>query len=401
MGSSTFDVAIVGGGPGGSATAISLRTHAPALSIVLIEATAYDSCRLGETLPPLTRSILEHLDLWGAFCALNPREVFGTTAVWGQLTPLDNDYIFMPANTGWHIDRTAFDLLLASAAENRGATLLRGASLADVQQRGDDWRLKLSSGDWLSARFVVDAAGGTAAFARRCGAQFVSLDRLVGVARFFDGACDDSRLFVEACEPGWWYTAGLPNGKRITGCMTDADLAKRMKLGEPEEWQRKLTAAPRIVAQMQKCKPSGPLMIRSTASRRLEPVATKRWLAVGDAASRFDPLSSQGITKAMRSGIFASYAIGDWLTQGDEAGLERYRRYVADEFSSYLAVRTKYYRQEQRWPASEFWRRRHDPLPPRAENLSRAEINDSSEPAPAAGRKSAAVDHGANRIQPG
>jgi flavin-dependent dehydrogenase len=156
----------------------------------------------------------------------------------------------------------------------------------------------------------------------------------------------------------------LPNGKRVAGCITDADLAQRMKLREAEAWQRRLATAPTIAALMKECKASGPIIMRSTASRRLEPVATNHWLAVGDAASRFDPLSSQGILKALRSGIFASYAIGDWLMQDDEAGLQRYRRYVADEFRSYSEVRTKYYCQEQRWPASDFWSRRHNTLAP-------------------------------------
>jgi flavin-dependent dehydrogenase len=359
---SAFDVAIVGGGPGGSATAISLLAHAPSLSVILIEASNYDTCRLGETLPPPARSILEHLDLWDVFCTLSPREVFGTTAIWGQSAPVDNDFIYMPANTGWHIDRTAFDRMLASEATNRGAVLRLGASLRDVQQDGDHWLLRLSHGAELLARFIVDATGGTAALARRFGAQFVSLDRFVGAARFFEDGRDDSRLLVEAFEHGWWYTAGLPNGKRITGCMTDADLAQRMKLGETEEWQRTLATAPAVAALMRECKPTSPIIIRSTASRRLDPAATERWLAVGDAASRFDPLSSQGIVKALRSGIFASYAIGDWLIRGDKSGLQRYCRYVDEEFRSYSEVRTKYYCQEQRWPASQFWRRRHNPV---------------------------------------
>jgi hypothetical protein len=45
---------------------------------------------------------------------------------------------------------------------------------------------------------------------------------------------------------------------------------------------------------------------------------------------------------------------GDLLTQGDDTGLRRYRRYVMEEFKSYIEVRAKYYREEQRWPASEF-----------------------------------------------
>src|ERR1051326_1080525 len=82
--SSSFDVAIIGGGPGGSATAISLRAHAPSLSVVLIEASHYDGVRVGETLPPQARSILDHLEVWDEFCRLSPRNVFGTSAAWGR-----------------------------------------------------------------------------------------------------------------------------------------------------------------------------------------------------------------------------------------------------------------------------------------------------------------------------
>ena len=352
------DVTIVGGGPGGSATAISLLAHAPALSVTLIEASHYEAPRIGESLPPLTRSILEPLNLWDAFSALGARESFGTTAVWGEATSSDNEFIFMPANTGWQLDRTSFDAMLADEARKRGAVLMLGTSLRDAQRIDDGWRLGLSNGCQLSTRFVVDATGGSASFGRRAGARFVDLDRLVGISRVFECDWSDSRLRVEAVAHGWWYTAGLPNGKRITCCVTDADLAQRLKLRETDVWQRQLATASTVANVTNVSRSCGSITVRSTNSRLLDPVVGDGWLAVGDAASRFDPLSSQGILKALRSGIFASYAIGDWLVRGDASGLRRYQRYVTEEFQSYSQTRLKYYRQEQRWPESEFWRRR-------------------------------------------
>lgn len=359
---SSFDVAIVGGGPGGSATALSLRAHAPSLSVVLLEASHYEALRIGETLPPPARPILEHLGVWEAFRRQRHREAHGTTAVWGSALPLDNDFIYMPSNTGWHLDRAAFDAMLAREAHSRGAVLMLDTRLREAERAGDEWRLTLSTGNKISARFVVDATGGNAAFARRCGARFVEADRLVGLTRFFRGGGIDPRTLVEAFEEGWWYTAGLPGGYRIAACMTDADLASRIKLNEAQQWGRMLAAMPNVGAMLHGSQPCSPVVVRSTESRRLEPPTGGHWLAVGDAASRFDPLSSQGIVKALRAGVFASYAIGDLLTLEDDAGLRRYRRYVLEEFRSYTEVRAKYYREEQRWPSSEFWRRRHAAL---------------------------------------
>jgi flavin-dependent dehydrogenase len=353
----SFDVAIAGGGPGGSAAAISLLSQAPALSVVLIEATRYDSYRVGETLPPPTRAILEHLAVWESFKSQHHQEAHGTTAAWGDANRHDNDFFYLPANVGWHLDRTAFDAMLAIEAHRRGAGLILDTRVRDAQRTGEGWRLQLSNGNAIAARFLVDATG-SAALARRCGAGFVEADCLIGIAGFFDQCNGDPRTLVETFEHGWWYTAGLPGSRRIVVCMSDADVARRMRMHEMKEWRRALARMPHVGATVGKSEVAETVMVRSASSRRLDPVMGDDWLAVGDAASRFDPLSSQGIAKALRSGIFASYAISDLLERGDHDGLKRYSRYVIEEFKSYTEIRKKYYGEEKRWPASEFWRRR-------------------------------------------
>ena len=82
-------------------------------------------------------------------------------------------------------------------------------------------------------------------------------------------------------------------------------------------------------------------------------------LCVGDAASCFDPVSGQGILKALQSGIFASYAIADVLRDGDDRGLRRYRFILEQDFEAYRATLRDFYALEARWPARPFWRRRH------------------------------------------
>lgn len=354
----TFDVAIIGGGPAGCAAGLSLRSHAPGLSVVLAEASSYESPRIGETLPPLSRRLLEHLGVWDAFRQQGHREVHGTAAAWGSPVPQDQEFLFSTHGTGWHLDRAAFDGWLAAEAEQRGVILLRQTRVRRAERERETWKLH-AGGEFLNARFLIDATGSSAAFARRSGARFVASDQLAGFARLFEEReRNDPRTLVEAVADGWWYTAGLPGGLRIAACMTDSDLARPLRLAEPAAWNRQLEATGQIRELLRGARPRGPILVRATQSRRLEPAAGDGWLAVGDAASLFDPLSSQGILKGLRSGIFASYAIGDLLVKGDETGLERYRRFVQQEFESYSRVRARYYAEEKRWPESEFWRRR-------------------------------------------
>lgn len=334
------DVAIAGAGPAGSACAISLCSR---FSVALIEASRFDTPRLGETLSPAARPILRHLGVWPEGHA----EAHGTAAVWGGPTLHENDYLFLARGPGWHLDRARFDRMLAEEAASRGATLLLGVSVLNVRPR---WHLSLSDGSSLEARFLVDATGNASIATRFCGARVIAFDHLISFGRFLeDSSGADPRTIVEAFEDGWWYTAPLPGGRRFVACMTEASIARRLRLHEEASWTRLLSAT-RVIAPLAGAA-SGPIVARACGSQRLDPAAGPGWIAAGDAASRFDPLSSVGITKALRSGVFASYALGD------PAGIRRYEHFIRTEFDAYLATRAKVYADEQRWQ-NEFWKGR-------------------------------------------
>jgi flavin-dependent dehydrogenase len=103
---------------------------------------------------------------------------------------------------------------------------------------------------------------------------------------------------------------------------------------------------------------TGPV-VWTAHSQRLSPCAGAGWVAAGDAACTFDPLSSQGILKALRGGKLASFVALDWL-EGRTSSPARYERIVGAEYRKYLAARRWCYGQEQRWPQSEFWRVRQE-----------------------------------------
>jgi flavin-dependent dehydrogenase len=358
------DVVVAGGGPGGCAAALALRAHAPGLFVTLVEASAYGGERIGETLPPPAAEVLQHLGVWEAFAAQAHHPAYGTAAAWGSETAYENDFLFHVRQVGWHLDRGAFDGMLADQAQARGVQVLRGTRVLDaVRDEDGGWLLPLSDGTELRARFLIDATGAGAALARRRGGGRLEVrDRLAGFVRFFrqPGGGGTPHTLVEAFADGWWYTAPLPDGRRVVACMTDSDLARGLRLDEDASWRALLAeTALRVRACLDGAEQDGGPVVRAARSGRLDPATGDGWLAVGDAASTFDPLSSQGILKALRSGIFAAYAAGDLLAKGDDAGMRRYRVFVEREFQSFLRSRARYYADEARWPEREFWRRRH------------------------------------------
>jgi len=334
-------------------------------SAIVIERTYYNTVRIGETLPPIVCPLLARLGVWGDFLAQNHRQSFGIHSAWGQAELHANDFIFNPYGSGWHVNRASFDLMLAQAVENAGVDVFLGAQLISFQKQGGGaWRIQIVvEGNELrwNAQFLVDATGRASMISRKQGAIRRSRDHLIGVVAFY---ATDARIsapsnatFVEAVERGWWYSALLPNEQIVVAFMTDADIYARASKGARHFWNEELKRTKHTKARLYAGIPTPVTQVVSANSSCLDETFGKNWLAVGDAAMAFDPLSSQGVYKALETGLQAAEAIRDRLS-GDAEALLRYAVKLDDTFDRYLAVRGYYYTQEGRWPDSLFWKRR-------------------------------------------
>ena len=176
----------------------------------------------------------------------------GIVAAWGGDEPHENDFLFSPYGRGWHLDRRRFDEALARAAADAGAGLITAARAVECRRGADEtWRVTLATDrgpvDVLT-RWVVDATGRSAWFARRRGVARQAFDRLVGhVGVFDDRERPDPRTFLEAAEDGWWYAAALPGGRAIAVYFTDADLGGVRPGAVTSLWGRRLGSS-RMVA---------------------------------------------------------------------------------------------------------------------------------------------------------
>ena len=363
----SYDVAILGGGPAGAATALALKHRESGLRVAVIEKSDYSAFRIGETLPPPTRRLLERLGVWNAFPASLAVASYGTRAAWGSSRIQENAFIFSPYGRGWHVGRREFDAWLVGEAARAGADVFRNvrgdaARLPDPRSPAQ-WAVALCQGGReigeLRARVVVDASGRQSTLARACGARHLVFDRLVGVAVRcrIDRTCPglDTYTLVDASPDGWWYTATLPDGHMIAMFMTDAEHLRQAPWRTVEEWRALAGGAPLTAERIACGTAAGAPVICAASSQRLDRSAGDGWLAAADAASTVDPLSSPGVMRALRSGIIAARAIGDHLA-GSADALPAHHARLTKEYDAYLRTRAAYYAMESRWPASPFWR---------------------------------------------
>jgi flavin-dependent dehydrogenase len=339
--------------------------------VLLLEKAGAGGFKIGEALPPAARPLLHDLGVWDRFVIDGHLPCYGNLSAWG--TPLlhGTDFIYDCNGHGWHLDRARFDALLRETAHNAGAEVREATVLKRLTYNQVDggWRVILSNQEEeteVRCRWLVDASGRRSVVARRQGGQCRADDRLISFFALFRPAESvphgdrDARTLIEAAPDGWWYTALLPSKQRVVAYLTDADLvtprAMRAREGflalvDSTEHIRACLAAYSYVLQTP---PKG----APAHSGRLHPCVGTGWLATGDAALSFDPLSSQGILTALYTGMRAAQALDAHLW--DAEAMDHYARRLELIYAAYLQNRCLYYTFEGRWPERRFWKRRRD-----------------------------------------
>lgn len=362
----------MGAGPAGACAAAGLG---PLRSTLVVDRRGDGGGRLVESLPAVAGRVLADLGLLDAFEAEGHDRWRVRRSVWERPAPVGVDALRDPDGAGWHFDRRRFGTWLRSVAGQRGASVLAPAAVVDVGGGPGAWRVGLTTPSGprtLTAGVVIDAAGRGAPLATRVGARRERLDRLVcGWVEGHDTvASRRAETFLEAVADGWWYTAALADGRRLVAFHTDADLPAAALARDPA----RLVAAAHDPATVELARllaatgfePGDRAGLTAAHSSVLRPCAGPGWLAAGDAAVSFDPVSSQGLLNALVTGLSAAEAADRFLA-GDPDPAADHARMVAAVAARYRRNLDDCYGAVARWPASPFWaRRRPSPRGPAA-----------------------------------
>ncbi|MBY6265300.1 NAD(P)/FAD-dependent oxidoreductase [Azospirillum sp. 412522] len=364
------DAVVVGAGPAGTAFALNL---APLRRVLVLDrrdtpAIRIGGSRIGESLAPAARRLLTDMGLWEAFLAEGHSPCHGGRSVWGGPLPVEADNLRDLDGPGWHLDRGRFDGWLRRMAASRGAALLVPAQplavTRDGTKDGEGWLLEVENAGRrfpVRTRLLVDAGGRGSPLAKRFGARRTVSDRLVcGWVHGRDAPGRQSGLtWIEAEPDGWWYSAPLPAGRRVVAFHTDADLPAAADARDAGPLLRRLSCCSVLSQSLSACgfEPDGQGGFCAAHSSALSPAAGDGWLAVGDAALGFDPLSSQGIFNALYTGLAAAEAADRHLS-GDPGALPGYAAGLAPIRDAYRTHLRAWYGLERRWRDRPFWSRR-------------------------------------------
>jgi flavin-dependent dehydrogenase len=349
------DVLVAGAGPAGAvaATLLARKGH----RVVLADGVDPARHKVGEHLAPAAVRMLRKLQI--DFQPDRHVPVGGILSCWGAGDLIATDSINDPEGPGLLLDRAAFDAALRANAVAAGAEF-QAANVVSVGHRSG-WQAVLRNGSAVSARWLLDATGRRSFLARHLGIARKRDARMAAVYRI--GAGDRPRLdrtMIEATPGGWWYAASLPDGRSIAGFHLGIDDASTLAR-QPDAWVQAMMATSHIKKRFPPAGFATRLPSQDAGGACLAQFAGEGWLACGDAALAFDPISGQGMLTAIHQGALASDCIDDALN-GGTANLGEYSGRLDRIRNTYSQRHREVYSRERRWRSMPFWSSRIQPL---------------------------------------
>ena len=306
------DVAVIGGGPGGSTAAALLARRG--YKVIALEKAHHPRFHIGESLLPMNLPVFERLGVLDKVRALGvfkPGADFEADNERGYNTYAFARAIGQSPPHAYQVWRQDFDQMLYQHARESGADAREGHEVTQVEQRGprESW-LDVKTDDGRSyriqARYVVDASGRDALLsAKRKLRRKNDQHQSAAIFGHFRGAErrtgeDAGNISIYSFEHGWMWMIPLPDGVMSVGAVCRPDYLKQRKGRTLEFLFDTLKLSPALWARLQHAELiDDEVRVTGNYSYDSRCMGGPGWILVGDAFAFLDPVFSSGVYLAM------------------------------------------------------------------------------------------------------
>ncbi|QHI35576.1 Putative FAD-dependent oxidoreductase LodB [Kordia antarctica] len=353
------EVIIIGNGIAGVTLAVLLqRKNIP--FVLLYREEEKLPFALGETLPPSAMSLLNELELLSLFEENAYRKTYGYHSMWGSSRVTDmNFYHQNPYKNGLKINKHQTLEKLRETIKDNMVSYRKGFEIIH-EEHGNTVVLAKNEGvKIIQGKILIDATGRNRAVLQKLKIESVIHDELVAVSCHIPKIKHPKlthEVYVESFKDGWGIVSALSETENICTIFTNKGNEILAKLKDISQWKSTLAETVYLkdfLTENTEAKIKGGNANSSVANQ----LAGTNWLALGDAAMSFDPLSSHGITNAMYTSAKALEAIEKKLNFADVEAFPEYDSTMKIIFQQYLQSKNRLYQQEIRWKDVEFWER--------------------------------------------
>jgi flavin-dependent dehydrogenase len=323
--SGSFDVTVVGGGLAGMAASIHLARTG--LKVLCIEAKVEDSDPVGESLdwsaPELLRELgLPMEELLEGGTATCKRHVILKLRGGAEQDYVPSDWLAKPPFNvelrTIHADRTRLNLAVHEIFLGSGATLLADKVVRVVRDGNQVSALQTENGSEFISRWYVDASGSSACLFPRVfklpsyefGPPKVAIWDYFAVPESIEG----TTLYADCEGPfymSWvWQIPIHPNTVSVGYVAAGESIKEKRREGQTVQqiYDGQLGSFRGLRDLLQSPHTSAP-RTTSFSCRAHGRVAGPNWLAIGESAAMVDPMTSNGVTAALRHAAEAARLI--------------------------------------------------------------------------------------------